>query len=125
VTPVRSTLCVTYGSALQRHIVTGATVPSGATPTGATTATALAQVWLPPVHGALIGAAPGSTSSGVTNYFLLTAATRYALPTQSVAAVLGYDLKSQSAVLPAGILDLIPAGPPLSPAASHSTGATG
>jgi hypothetical protein len=85
VTPVRSTLCVTYGSGkgLQRHIVSGATVPSGATPTGATTATALAlaQVWLPPAHG--------------------------------------------SAVLPAGILDLIPAGPPLSPAASHSTGATG
>jgi type VII secretion protein EccB len=115
VAPIRSALCVTYGANLQRHIVTGATVPSGATPTSSTAHT---QVWLPPAHGALIGAAPGATSSGVTTYFLLTAATRYALPAQSVASVLGYNLKSQSAVLPAGILDLLPAGPPLNPTAA-------
>ena len=110
ITPVRSALCVTYGPALQRHIVTAATVPSGATPTTAATAsTALTRVWLPPAHGALIGAAPGPTSAGVTTYFLVTGATRYALPTQSVAAILGYTLKSDSTVLPAGILTQIPA----------------
>ena len=111
---VQSALCVSYGSALQRHIVIGATVPAGAIHT----AGALTQIWLPPAHGALLGAAPGTSPAGVTTYFLLTAATRYALPSQSVAGVLGYTLKSQSAVLPASILDEIPAGPPLSPAAA-------
>jgi type VII secretion protein EccB len=114
VAPVQSALCVTYGSALERHIVTGATVPAGATPS----AGGLTQIWLPPAHGALLGAAPGTSAAGVTTYFLLTAATRYALPSQSVAGVLGYTLKSQSAVLPAAILDQIPSGPPLSPAAA-------
>jgi type VII secretion protein EccB len=114
VSPVRSALCVTYGSSLQRHIVTGATVPSGATPS----AGALTQIWLPPAHGALIGAAPGSDAAGVTTYFLVTAGTRYSLPSQSVAGVLGYTLKSQSAVLPAAILDQISSGPPLSPTAA-------
>jgi type VII secretion protein EccB len=118
ITPARSALCVTFGRALGRQIVTGATVPPGATPTSATSSTGLTQVWLPPAHGALIGAAPGPTSAGVTTYYLVTAATRYALPTQSVAAILGYTLKSDSAVLPAGVLDQIPAGPPLSPTAA-------
>jgi type VII secretion protein EccB len=125
ITPARSALCVTYGRALGRQIVTGAIVPPGATPTTATSSTALTQVWLPPAHGALIGAAPGPTSAGVTTYFLLTAATRYALPTQSVAAILGYTLKSDSAVLPVGVLDQIPAGPPLSPTAATNPASTG
>jgi type VII secretion protein EccB len=126
VAPARSALCVTYGRALGRQIVTSATVPPGATPiTAATSSTVLTQVWLPPAHGALIGAAPGSTSAGVTTYFLVTGATRYALPTHSVAAILGYTLKSDSTVLPAGVLDQIPAGPPLSPTAATNPAATG
>ena len=123
VTPPQPALCVTYGSALQRHIVTGATVPAGATPTHRTSAASLTRIWLPPAHGALLGAAPGPTKAGVTTYFLLTAATRYALPSQSVATVLGYTLKSQSAVLPAAILDQIPTGPPLSPTAATNPAA--
>ncbi len=115
VTAIRSALCVTYGSALQPHLVTGATVPSGATPTSGGGLTAL---WLPPAHGALIGAAPGAGSAGVTTYFLVTGATRYALPSPSVAGILGYNLKSQSTVLPAAILAQLPAGPPLSPTAA-------
>jgi type VII secretion protein EccB len=122
ITPARSALCVTYGRTLGRQIVTGATVPPGATPTSSTTPT---QVWLPTAHGALIGAAPGPTSAGVTTYSLVTAATRYALPTQSVAGILGYTLKSDSAVLPAGVLDQIPAGPPLSPTAATMPAASG
>jgi type VII secretion protein EccB len=118
VAPAQPALCVTYSSAQQRHIVTGATVPAGATPTHTTSPASLTQIWLPPAHGALLGAAPGPTSAGVTNYFLVTAATRYALPAQSVAGVLGYTLKSQSAVLPAALLDQIPSGPPLSPTAA-------
>jgi type VII secretion protein EccB len=126
VTQARSALCVTYGRALGRQIVTSATVPPGATPTtAATSSTMLTQVWLPPAHGALIGAAPGSTSTGVTTYYLVTAATRYALPTQSVAGILGYTLKSELTVLPAAILDQIPAGPPLSPTAATNPASTG
>ena len=95
----------------------GAT-PAGATSAGATPAAAVSQVWLPPAHGALAGAAPGGTASGVTSYFLVTGATRYALSSQGVAAVLGYDLKTQATVLPAALLDLLPSGPALSPAAA-------
>jgi type VII secretion protein EccB len=116
--PVTSDVCVSYPPDLQPRIVTGATVPAGATPTGATSPTALAQVWLPPAHGALLGAAPGPSRTGITSYFLLTGAIRYALPAQHVAAVLGYDLKTQSTALPAGLLDLLPSGPPLSPTAA-------
>ena len=129
--PVTSALCVRYGPGLQRQIITGGTVPAGATPagatptgatpTGATSAASVSQVWLPPAHGALAGAAPGSTASGVTSYFLVTGATRYALSSQSVAAVLGYDLKTQSTVLPAALLDLLPSGPALNPNAATAT----
>jgi hypothetical protein len=119
--PVSSGLCVTYPPDLSPRIVTGAAVPSGATATGATAPAALTQVWLPPAHGALIGAAPGPGRAGVTSYFLVTGATRYALATQSVAAVLGYDLKTQATVLPADLLDLLPSGPPLNPSAATKT----
>ena len=115
---VSSALCVTYPPDLQPRIVTGATVPAGATPTGASSSAALTQVWLPSAHGALIGAAPGASRTGVTSYFLLTGATRYALPAQRIAGVLGYNLKTQAAVLPAGLLDLLPTGPVLDPTAA-------
>ena len=121
--PVTSAVCVTYPPDLRPRIVTGAAVPAGATPagaapTGASSPAALAQVWLPPAHGALIGAAPAAGRTGVTAYFLLTGATRYALPAQRVAAVLGYNLKAQATALPAGILDLLPSGPALNPSAA-------
>ena len=131
--PVTSALCVRYGPGLQRQIITGGTVPAGATPTGATptgatstgatSAASVSQVWLPPAHGALAGAAPGSTASGVTSYFLVTGASRYALSSQSVAAVLGYNLNSQAIVLPAAILDLLPSGPALDPNAATAAAA--
>ncbi|MGA2826411.1 MAG: type VII secretion protein EccB [Streptosporangiaceae bacterium] len=57
-------------------------------------------------------------ASGVTSYFLVTGATRYALSSQAVAGVLGYNLKSQATVLPAAILDLLPSGPALNPSAA-------
>jgi hypothetical protein len=78
----------------------------------------VSQVWLPPAQGALAGAASGNTVSGVTSYFLVTGATRYALSSQSVAAVLGYNLQTQATVLPAALLDLLPSGPALNPDAA-------
>jgi ESX secretion system ATPase EccB len=137
--PVTSALCVRYGPGLQRQVITGGTVPTGATPAGATpagatpagatpagatSAASVSQVWLPPAHGALVGAAPGGTASGVTSYFLVTGATRYALSSQGVAAVLGYDLKTQATALPAALLDLLPSGPALNPAAATAGAAT-
>ena len=59
----------------------------------------------------------------MTSYFLVTGATRYALSSQSVAAVLGYNLNSQATVLPAAILDLLPSGPALNPNAATATAA--
>ena len=123
--PVTSVLCISYGPGLRRQIITGGTVPAGATPTGvtsaptgATSALSVSQVWLPPAQGALAGAAPGNTASGVTSYFLVTGATRYALSSQGVAAVLGYNLQTQATVLPAALLDLLPSGPALNPSAA-------
>jgi hypothetical protein len=120
---VTSAVCVSYPPDLHPRIVTGATVPPGATPTGARSPAALTQVWLPPAHGALIGAAPATGRTGVTSYFLVTGSARYALPAPRVAAVLGYTLKTQSTALPAGILDLLPSGPVLDPNAATKAAA--
>jgi type VII secretion protein EccB len=105
-----SPLCLRYGSgALQ--LTSGGRVPSGAISTGAVSAAQVDQVWLPPDHGALVGASPGPV-----RYFLLAGSRRYALSGPEVASVLGYQLAGQSTVLPASLLDLIPAGPALDPA---------
>jgi type VII secretion protein EccB len=128
--PVSSALCISYGPGLQRQIISGGSVPAGATPAGATLAggtpaVSVSQVWLPPAHGALVGAAPGRDASGVTSYFLVTGATRYALSSQAVAGVLGYNLKSQATVLPAAILDLLPSGPALNPGSATAPATVG
>ena len=110
-----SPLCLRYGSG-GLQVSSGGRVPPGAISTGAGStgsgSTAqVDQVWLPPGHGALVTASPGGVS-----YFLLTGARRYALSAPEVASVLGYQLAAQSTVLPASVLDLVPAGPALDPA---------
>ncbi len=117
VVPKATTLCAAYGAGLSRSLTTGGTVPAGAT---ATTGTAgVNAVWLPPGHGALAGAAPSvQQPSTVTAWFLISGAERFALPSPSVAGVLGYDLQASGTVLPASILDLLPQGPVLAPAAA-------
>jgi type VII secretion protein EccB len=105
-------LCVVYagaGADLPRQVRTGGRIPPGGAPTGI--AADVAQVALPPGAGALVGMAPGPTIS----YFLVTDGRRYALASTGVAGMLGYDL-SQAVRLPAGVIDLIPAGPALDPA---------
>ena len=117
VVPQATTLCAVYGAGLSRSLTTGGTVPAGAT---ATTGNAgVNAVWLPSGHGALAGAAPSvQQPSTVTGWFLISGAERFALPSPSVAGVLGYDLKASGTVLPASILDLLPQGPVLAPAAA-------
>ena len=113
-------LCVVYagGSArLSRQVVLGGRMPSGGTPTGA--AAGVGQVVLPPGAGALVGAAPGGGPSGTAiSYFLVSGGRRYALASKSVASMLGYDLSPQAVLLPASVVDLIPAGPALDPVAA-------
>jgi type VII secretion protein EccB len=113
-----SPLCVTYGPGLSPRITTGGAVPPGAVPVNAAGA-GIGQVWLPPDHGALIGAAPSTDQPGtVTAWFLVTGATRYALPNLSVASALGYNLGAEQTVLPASVLELLPQGPVMDPAAA-------
>jgi hypothetical protein len=79
-------------------------------------------VWLPPDHGALVGVAPSvNQPSAVTAWFLVTGATRYALSSSTVAQVLGYHLSSSGTVLPASMLELLPQGPVMDPAAATVT----
>lgn len=89
-------------------------MPPGGTPTGL--AAGVGQVALPPGAGALVGVAPGGTIS----YFLVAGGRRYALASTEVAGMLGYSL-SQAVLLPAGVVDLIPAGPALDPAQATKT----
>lgn len=117
VVPQATTLCVVYGAGLQRSLTTGGTVPPGATATAGQAG--VSAVWLPPGHGVLAGAAPSvQQPSTVTAWFLVCGSKRYALPSASIATVLGYDMRSSGAVLPAAVLDLLPEGPVLSPAAA-------
>ncbi len=113
-------LCVVYagaGSNLTRRVATGGLMPPGGTPTGIPGDVGdVGQVALPPGAGALVGVAPGRTIS----YFLVANGRRYALASTGVAGMLGYDL-SQAVQLPAGVVDLIPAGPALDPEQAAKT----
>jgi type VII secretion protein EccB len=113
-----SPLCVTYGPGLSSRITAGGTVPAGAVPVNAAGA-GIGQVWLPPDHGALIGTTPSTDQPGtVTAWFLVTGATRYALPRPDVAPALGYNLNTEQTVLPASVLELLPQGPVMDPIAA-------
>jgi type VII secretion protein EccB len=118
VTPGSSApLCVVYaggGRALASHVETGGRMPSGGTATGKPAG--ITAVALPAGAGALVADAPGTgQANGAISYFLVVAGRKYALASKGVAGMLGYSL-SQAAVLPAGVVDLIPSGPALDPA---------
>jgi type VII secretion protein EccB len=123
VTPAASApLCMVYsgggtavtGTALVGQVETGGTVPSGGVATGVPAD--VGQITLPPGAGALVAADPSAGSdSGVVSYFLIADGQRYALASTGVIGILGYNL-SQAVLLPAGVVDLIPQGPPLDPA---------
>ena len=128
VTPAaHASLCMVYsgagtaatGTALTGQVETGGTLPSGGVATGA--ATDVGQITLPPGGGALVGADPSAGSdSGVVSYFLIADGRRYALASTAVIGMLGYD-RSQAVLLPAGVVELIPAGPAFDPALAKKT----
>jgi hypothetical protein len=84
-------------------------------------ATDVGQITLPPGGGALVGADPSvGSDSGVVSYFLIADGRRYALASTAVISMLGYD-RSQAVLLPAGVVELIPAGPALDPILARKT----
>jgi hypothetical protein len=105
-------------------VTSGGTVPADA---AATTGQAgVDAIWLPSGHGALVGAVPSvQQPSTVSTWFLVCGAARFALPAPSVAGVLGYNLQASGTVLPASVLDLLPQGPVLDPAAATDRGDAG
>jgi type VII secretion protein EccB len=112
-------LCVSYaggGRRLAMQVTVGGRVPSGGVATGGSAG--VDEIVLPPGRGALVGATPQAGQGGAVTYFLVSGGRRYALASQDVAAMLGYDLPKQSVLLPAGVVDLIPQGPALDPAAA-------
>jgi type VII secretion protein EccB len=118
-------LCVVYagggtalsGTALSGRVETGGTMPSGGVATDVPAD--VGQVTLPSGAGALVGSDPGTgADSGVISYFLIAGGRRYALASTEVVGMLGYSL-SQAVLLPAGVVDLIPPGPPLDPALAN------
>jgi type VII secretion protein EccB len=117
VPPPTVPLCVVYsggGGSLTRQVEAGGQLPPHGVPTGAPAG--VDQVALPPGAGALVGADPGTgPDPGVISYFLVADGRRFALASTGVAGLLGYSL-SQAVLLPAGVVDLIPAGPALDPA---------
>jgi hypothetical protein len=128
VTPAASApLCMVYsgggtaatGTALAAQVETGGRLPSGGVGTGA--ASDVGQITLPPGAGALVAADPSTGSdSGVVSYFLISGGRRYALAGTGVISTLGYT-RSQAVLLPAGVVELIPAGPALDPTLARRT----
>jgi type VII secretion protein EccB len=124
IVPTTSPLCVVYQAGRGHSLAAGGRIPAGSAATGA--GSGVDDVWLPPDHGALIGAAPSlQQPSAVTTWFLVTGTERFALPSPGVAAVLGYDLQTAGTVLPASVLELLPQGPVMNPAAATAKAADG
>jgi type VII secretion protein EccB len=119
-------LCVVYsGPASARgsggRLTVGGTVPAGDLPAGL--AGSRTEIDLPPGKATLAGVVPGPAGAGngpaVTGYFLISGGRRYGLASPAVAAMLGYHLSGQRTLVPAGVIDLIPAGPALDPASAR------
>lgn len=111
-----SPVCVSYGAGMSRTISAGCTIPANAAPTGnGGPAATVDRVWLPQGRGALIGVTAGTGQPSPRSWYLLDGATRYGLTGPGVAAILGYQLTSDETVLPAALVDALPAGRSLDP----------
>ena len=113
--PSNTPFCVVYsGSSLSLQVETGGQMPSGGTPTGDSTSGDVNSVALPPGKAALVR----ETGNNVS-YFLITDGLRYSLASNQVPGFLGYST-SQAVQLPAGFVDLIPAGPGFDPSEANN-----
>jgi type VII secretion protein EccB len=121
-------LCVVYAGTASARAAGGQLTVGGTVPTGGLAipgASGRTLLTLPPGKAALAGVEPGPASAAaagtarVTSYFLITGGHRYGLASPGVAAVLGYHVDTQRTLVPASVIDLIPAGPALDPAAAR------
>lgn len=80
------------------------------------------QLVFPPGGAALAGVLPSQgKASQINTVYLITEGRRFALQTKDLAQKLGYDLSTDAVPVPAGVVELIPAGPVLDPNAAKST----
>jgi type VII secretion protein EccB len=131
----RAPLCVVYSGPaatgpLAGQVTVGGRVPAGGLATsGGTYVTRIAMKPGTAALAAVVPALPAPSSASVpapsgqrpdvTSYFLVTGGVRYGLAAPDVAAMLGYDLARQQTLVPASVVDLIPQGPALDPAAAR------
>jgi ESX secretion system ATPase EccB len=130
----KAPLCVVYSGPpgtgpVAGQVTVGGRVPAGGLATsGGTYVNRIAMKPGSAALAAVVAALPSSASSpapsgqrpAVTSYFLITGGVRYGLATPGVAAVLGYDLARQQTLVPASVVDEIPQGPALDPAAARN-----
>ncbi len=115
---------VSRGGRTTAQVMLGGQLPSGGLPV---TGTGISRIVLPPGAGALVGAIPGGLGhqGSAVSYFLVVGDHRYGLASARVAATLGYQLAGKAVLLSASVVNLIPAGPSLNPAAAKRTVAAG
>ncbi|SDH00690.1 type VII secretion protein EccB [Sinosporangium album] len=120
--PSASPICAVYADtqkgSMKATLAVGGTMTVPAPRTGGGTGK-LDQVVLPPGTAAVAGRLPGENlASAINTYFLITDQGRqFPLKTPEVLEKLGYDSASVAPV-PGNLLDLIPQGPVLDPAAA-------
>lgn len=79
------------------------------------------QLVFPPGGAALAGVLPSpGKANAVNTVYLVTEGRRFALQSKDIAQKLGYDLSTDAVPVPAGVVELIPAGPVLDPAAAKN-----
>lgn len=117
-------LCATYSDASGQagaQVTLGASLPpppdnayGGANNTD--------QLIFPPGGAALVGVLPSQGKlTTVTTFFLVTEGKRFALQSKDVAQKLGYTLATDGVAVPAGVVELIPAGPVLDPTTARNS----
>jgi type VII secretion protein EccB len=122
--PPSAPLCAVYADAQKGSLTAKLTVGGNLSipaPRSAGGTGQLDQVLLPPGGAAVAGRLPGEgLTSAINTYFLITDQGRqYPLKTPEVLEKLGYDAAATSP-MPSNLLDLIPKGPLLDPAAART-----
>jgi type VII secretion protein EccB len=117
-------LCAVYGGtdkgSVQARITLGSRVRIPVPAGGASDQDHFDQVLLPSGSAVLAGLLPGEGQLGAirTFYLISDQGRKFAIASEDLLQKLGYDIKNV-APMPAGLLHLVPEGPPLDPAAAR------
>lgn len=115
--PCLAITLTTQGAAVHAGIGTAATVDRTAVGTGSAHAD---RVVVSPGSGLLARELPAPGVTGGTLHLLVDNGVRYPLPNDSAAQALGFT-PEDAVPVPALVLDLVPAGPPLDPEAARAS----